>query len=157
MREFTEGWHDILVSTSVIEVGVDVPNATVMLIEGADRFGLAQLHQFRGRVGRSDQQSYCFLCATDDGAGYRRLEALTATDDGFALAEEDMKLRGPGEFFGLKQSGMPDLTMAALADVDLIRKARATARTIMRSDPYLKKFPVLRQYVDQLGALVHHE
>ena len=157
MREFKEGWHDILVSTSVIEVGVDVPNATVMLIEGADRFGLAQLHQFRGRVGRSERQSYCFLCATDDGVSYRRLEALTTTDDGFMLAETDMKLRGPGEFFGLKQSGIPDLTMAALADVGLIKKARATARVIMRSDPLLKKYPALREYVDQLRSFVHGE
>ncbi len=157
MREFKDGWHNILVSTSVIEVGVDIPNATVMLVEGADRFGLAQLHQFRGRVGRSDQQSYCFLCATDDGLGYRRLLALTKSNDGFVLAEEDMKLRGPGEFFGLKQSGMPDLTMAALADVDLIKKARATARAIMRSDPYLKKFPLLAQQVRSLRHFTHFE
>lgn len=157
MREFRDGWQDILVATAVIEVGVDVPNATIMLIEGADRFGLAQLHQFRGRVGRSDLQSYCFLVPTEDGASRRRLAVLEKTNDGFALAEQDLKTRGPGEFFGLKQSGLPDLTMAALADVDLIKKARLAARTIMKTDPTLARFPALKKQVELFGTLSHFE
>jgi ATP-dependent DNA helicase RecG len=157
MREFKDGWHDILVSTSVIEVGVDVPNASVMVIEGADRFGLAQLHQFRGRVGRAEHQSYCFLFASDEGAGRTRLQTLAKTDDGFKLAEADMKFRGPGEFFGLKQSGMSDLTMAALADGELIKKARLCARTIMKSDPDLKHHPLLREQLDAFRSLAHSE
>ncbi len=157
MQEFKEGWHDILVSTSVIEVGVDVPNATIMLVEGADRFGLAQLHQFRGRVGRAEHQSYCFLIPTDEGAGAKRLAALEKTDDGFALAEADMSIRGPGEFFGIKQSGMPDLTMAALANVDLIKKARVAARALMKSDPDLKRYPLLKAQLDSFRKLSHFE
>lgn len=157
MREFKQGWFDMLVSTSVIEVGVDVPNATVMLIEGAERFGLAQLHQFRGRVGRAEHQSVCYLVPTEDGNASARLKALVNTDDGFKLAEADMKLRGPGEFFGLKQSGMPDLTMAALADVELIKKARLAARLIMRVDPTLQKTPLLREQLAHARTLVHAE
>ena len=157
MREFKQGWHDILVSTSVIEVGVDVPNATVMLIEGAERFGLAQLHQFRGRVGRAEHESVCYLVPTEEGTASSRLRALVGTDDGFKLAEADMKIRGPGEFFGLKQSGMPDLTMAALADVELIKKARLAARLIMRSDPTLSRTPLLRDQLAHARTLVHAE
>jgi ATP-dependent DNA helicase RecG len=157
MNEFKEGWADILVSTSVVEVGVDVPNATIMLIEGADRFGLAQLHQFRGRVGRGEHKSYCFLMPTDDGAARARLAALEKSDDGFALAETDMKLRGPGEFFGIKQSGIPDLTMTALANVDLIKKARTAARAILKSDPDLKRYPLLRDQLDSFRKLSHFE
>jgi ATP-dependent DNA helicase RecG len=157
MREFKEGWHDILISTSVVEVGVDVPNASVMVIEGADRFGLAQLHQFRGRVGRAEHQSYCFLLATDDGIASRRLDALAKTNDGFKLAETDMKLRGPGEFFGLKQSGMSDLTMTALADVELIKKARLAARAITKTDPDLKRYPLLKEQLESFRSLTHSE
>jgi ATP-dependent DNA helicase RecG len=146
-----------LVSTSVIEVGVDVPNATVMVIEGADRFGLAQLHQFRGRIGRGSDQSFCFLAASDDSMAKRRLETLAKTDDGFALAEADLKFRGPGEFFGIRQSGMSDIAMTALADPELVKKARLAARTIMKADPTLKKHPLLRELVDQFGRLVHSE
>jgi len=157
MREFKQGWHDILVSTSVVEVGVDVPNATVMVVEGADRFGLAQLHQFRGRIGRGSDQSYCFLSASDDSMAKRRLETLAKTDDGFALAEADLKFRGPGEFFGIRQSGISDIAMTALADPELVKKARLAARTIMKTDPTLKKYPLLRELVDQFGRLVHSE
>lgn len=157
MHEFKEGWHDVLVATSVIEVGVDVPNATIMLIEGADRFGLAQLHQFRGRVGRAHHQSYCFLSSTDDSVGNRRLQAMTKTDDGFLLAEQDMKIRGPGEFFGIKQSGLPDLTMEALANVDLIKKARAAAQSIMEIDPSLERHPVIASQVKDVQMFSHFE
>jgi ATP-dependent DNA helicase RecG len=157
MHEFKEGFHDILVSTSVIEVGVDIPNASIMVVEGADRFGLAQLHQFRGRVGRAEHQSYCFLFPTDDTLGNRRLQAMTKTDDGFLLAEQDMKIRGPGEFFGIKQSGLPDLTMAALANVDLIKKARTAARAIMKLDPDLKRNPLLAQQLESMLPFTHLE
>lgn len=157
MHEFKEGWYDILVSTSVIEVGVDIPNATIMVIEGADRFGLAQLHQFRGRVGRGEHQSYCFLIPSDEGAAKARLAVLEKTDDGFMLAEADMKLRGPGEFFGIKQSGLPDLTMTALANVDLIKKARTAARVIMKKDPDLKKYPLLKDLLESFRKLSHFE
>lgn len=157
MHEFKEGWHDVLVATSVIEVGVDIPNAAIMVIEGADRFGLAQLHQFRGRVGRGEHQSYCFLFPTDDAGAKARLVALERSDDGFVLAEADMRLRGPGEFFGLKQSGLPDLTMAALANVDLIKKARTAARVLMKNDPDLKQYPILRAQLDEFRRLSHFE
>lgn len=157
MREFKDGWHDILVSTSVIEVGIDIPNATIMMIEGADRFGLAQLHQFRGRVGRGEYQSYCFLCATDDSAEQRRLTVLAKTEDGFELAEADLKLRGPGEFFGMKQSGVSDLAMAALADPLLIRNARLLARRIMKSDVALQQYPILKQCLENFASLAHSE
>lgn len=157
MREFKDGWHDILVATSVIEVGVDVPNATIMLIEGADRFGLAQLHQFRGRVGRGAHQSYCFLVPSDDGAARQRLAVLAKTDDGFALAEHDMRFRGPGEFFGIKQSGLPDLTMAALANVELIQQSRVAARALMKTDPELRRTPLLRDQLEAFRKLSHFE
>jgi ATP-dependent DNA helicase RecG len=156
MEEFRQGWHDILVSTSVIEVGVDIPNATIMLIEGAELFGLAQLHQLRGRVGRGEHSSVCFL-ASSDGSTTKRLQLLCATDDGFILAEEDLKLRGPGEFFGLKQSGASDVMLAALANPELIAQARKAARAIIAKDPTLKKFPELERQVQQLSLLTHRE
>lgn len=156
MREFKEGWHDILVSTTVVEVGVDVPNASIMLVEGADRFGLAQLHQLRGRVGRSGHASYCFL-ASSDGGSTARLRTLEKTDDGFKLAEADLKLRGPGQFFGVRQSGMSDLAMAALADPETVKKARLAARTVMKADPELKRHPLLREQLDAFRNLVHSE
>jgi ATP-dependent DNA helicase RecG len=113
------------VATPVIEVGIDVPNATVMLVESADRFGLSQLHQFRGRVGRGKEQSYCMLLAENPSQiGRQRLDIIENSQDGFKLAEEDLKLRGPGEFFGTRQSGIPDLKMAKISDVHLLETAR---------------------------------
>lgn len=138
MERFREGGLDILVSTPVIEVGIDVPNASVMLVEGADRFGLAQLHQFRGRVGRGAHESYCVLVAdapSEDAIA--RLEAMERLVDGFQLAEVDLELRGPGEFFGTRQSGLPDLRMARLTDHDLLLKARAEAVALLEHDPEL--------------------
>ena len=140
MRSFYEGDLQILVSTSVIEVGVDVPNSTVMLIDGANRFGLAQLHQFRGRVGRGQHQSYCILVADSDTPdAEERLGALTQTNDGFALAEKDLEIRGPGEFFGRRQSGLPELRLASLLDMKMLQIAQAEAQTIAREDPDLDK------------------
>lgn len=158
MEKFSQGEYDILVSTSVIEVGVDIPNASVMAIENADRFGLAQLHQFRGRVGRSEHQSYCILFCSEGGhSSNARLNAMVKTDDGFLLAEKDMAIRGPGEFMGDKQSGVPDLVMTSLANVELIKKARAEARAILKSDPSLYKFPALKQRLDSFQRMNHFE
>ncbi len=138
MRNFKDGRLDILVSTSVVEVGIDVPNATVMLVEAADRFGLSQLHQFRGRVGRGENQSYCILLSENPSEyGQERLRAIEELTDGFALAEKDLELRGPGEFFGTRQSGLPDLKMARLSDTHLLEIARREAHLIFEKDPGL--------------------
>ncbi len=158
MDDFREGRSDILVSTSVIEVGIDIPNASLMVVEGADRFGLAQLHQFRGRVGRGEHRSYCFLVpSTQEKEVHERLRALADCDDGFTLAEKDLQLRGPGEFFGTKQSGIPDLLMASLTDIELIRTARLEARVLLQSDPILAGFPLLKQRLEQLKHIAHFE
>jgi len=140
MHRFRAGKIDILVSTPVIEVGIDVPNATVMMIESADRFGLSQLHQFRGRVGRGPEQSYCMLMSEHPSEISReRLDIIEKVQDGFALAEEDLRLRGPGEFFGTRQSGLPDLRMAKLSDVTILELARNEAIKLFAEDPGLKK------------------
>jgi ATP-dependent DNA helicase RecG len=158
MTRFKEGFTDILVSTSVIEVGVDIPNATVMMIENADHFGLAQLHQFRGRIGRSEHQSTCLLFTSGaEKTSNQRLKALVATDDGFLLAEKDMAIRGPGEFFGTGQSGLPDLAMTALANVELIKKSRAEARLILKNDPGLNTHPELKEQLQRFQSLIHFE
>jgi ATP-dependent DNA helicase RecG len=139
MEAFRSGLLDILVSTPVVEVGIDVPNATVMLVEAADRFGLSQLHQFRGRVGRGSAQSYCLLVAENPSAiGRERLSAIEKIYDGFALAEKDLEMRGPGDFFGTKQSGLPELRMAKLSDTKLLEIARNEAIGIFKNDPELK-------------------
>jgi len=140
MRAFRDGDLDILVSTAVVEVGIDVPNATVMLVECADRFGLSQLHQFRGRVGRSEHQSYCILLSENPSEeAQERLSLMETIYDGFRLAEEDLRLRGPGEYFGTRQTGMPDLKVARLSDVDLIERARAEAARLLEADPSLAR------------------
>jgi len=138
MRQFRDAELDILVSTAVVEVGIDVANATVMLIEGADRFGLSQLHQFRGRVGRGEHKSYCILLSDDPSeVAKERLAALEQIDDGFKLAEVDLELRGPGDFFGTRQSGLPDLRMARLSDRELLTVAREEASGLIEQDPEL--------------------
>ena len=140
MRSFRDGGFDILVATPVVEVGVDVPNATVMLVEGADRFGLAQLHQFRGRVRRSSRQAYCLLLSENPSEeAQERLRILETTHDGFKLAEEDLRIRGPGEYFGTRQSGLPDLKVARLTDVALIEQARTEAIRLLDGDPELSR------------------
>jgi len=139
MREFKDGVLDILVSTTVIEVGIDVPNASVMLIEHAERFGLSQLHQLRGRVGRGPWKSYCILLAgSTSEEGRRRIEAITSTNDGFRIAEVDLELRGPGDFFGTRQSGLPEFRVAdLLRDGAMLEEARREAFALVQADPKL--------------------
>jgi len=156
MTSFREGETNVLVSTSVIEVGIDVPNATVMLIEGADRFGLAQLHQFRGRVGRGGHQSYCLLLSDTASpqdprtkTTWERLKAIEETQDGFVLAEKDLELRGPGDFIGIRQSGLPDLRLARLSDVRVLERARAEAQALFETDPTLG-WPEHRALAEQI-------
>jgi len=158
MKNFKAGKTDILVSTSVVEVGIDVPNATVMMIEGADRFGLAQLHQFRGRVGRSTHQSYCFLF-TDSRAKktHQRLKALIKYSDGFSLSKKDLQIRGPGDLTGKRQWGIPDLAMATLNDIELVQKARVEAQGLIEKDPDFKKYPLLRDKLKKFKQKVHLE
>jgi ATP-dependent DNA helicase RecG len=140
MRRFRDHELDILVATSVIEVGIDVPNATVMVVEDADRFGLSQLHQFRGRVGRGKHQSYCYVLSAEAGMlAQERLGVFQEISDGFRLAEEDLRLRGPGDFIGVRQSGMPELRIADLNDTPLINLSRTIAAKLWEGDPYLRK------------------
>ncbi|MEA3322985.1 MAG: ATP-dependent DNA helicase RecG, partial [Patescibacteria group bacterium] len=155
MTDFKDGHVDILVSTSVVEVGVDVPNATVMIIENAERFGLSQLHQFRGRIGRDKYQSYCFLFS--DHANSQRLRSMEKYSDGFKLAEIDLKLRGPGEFLGAQQSGIPDGAMKNISNTKLVTLARTHAKDVLVSDPLFKKHPQLKKEVTQLYKNVHME
>jgi ATP-dependent DNA helicase RecG len=158
MEKFKNKKYGILVSTSVIEVGVDIQNATIMMIENSERFGLAQLHQFRGRVGRGEHQSYCLLFTSSaDKNINQRLKALVECDDGFELAEKDMTIRGPGEFFGVKQSGLPDLAMASLANIELIKKARLEARLLLKENPNLDNHPLLKEKLDSFQRLTHFE
>ncbi len=141
MSEFRKGKTNVLVSTVVVEVGVDVPNATIMVIEGADRFGLAQLHQLRGRIGRGEAKSFCFLFAeTDSEIAQSRLEVITRSNDGFEIAEHDLRLRGPGEMFSTRQHGLPDLKIANIVDdFDLLVMARKNAFELVSQDPMLTK------------------
>jgi ATP-dependent DNA helicase RecG len=152
MTSFKNGDIHILVSTTVIEVGVDVPNAAMMLIVHAERFGLAQLHQLRGRVGRGSDQSYCFLLVYPPVGeeAKRRLDIMVKTTDGFRIAEEDLDIRGPGEFFGTRQSGMPDLRVANIVrDARLLELARKEAFSMVDRDPQLEKAPVLKKTVER--------
>ena len=164
MEAFRSGEADVLISTTVIEVGVDVPNATVMLVENAERFGLAQLHQLRGRIGRGAHRSYCVLfdeSGPDNMDAEARLAAMVRTTDGFELADEDLRLRGEGTLFDVKQSGLPDLKLAQLAhDTDLVRLAREDAFALIEQDPELQGHPALRKemerrFADSIDWLFH--
>jgi len=158
MGKFKDGEIDVLVSTSVVEVGVDVPNASIMVIEGAQHFGLAQLYQFRGRVGRGEHQSFCFLFTDSHSeTTHNRLQALVEAKNGFELAERDLELRGPGQFLGDKQTGLPDLAMHALNDIKLVKSARDSAKEILEKDPELKNHPALKAKLDGLSEKVHLE
>ena len=154
MRAFAARKYDILVATTVIEVGVDVPNANLMVVEDADRFGLSQLHQLRGRVGRGTRQSYCIFFGADKGdAARERLKILCKTGDGFEIARADLAQRGPGDFFGRRQHGLPALHVADLAaDLALMQDAREEAEAILQHDPALGGYPVLRARVERMFA-----
>lgn len=146
LNKFKQGDLDILVATQVVEVGIDIPNATIMIIEDAQRFGLAQLHQLRGRVGRSHKQSYCFLFAeTNTEKSEKRLKAMENYNSGFKLAEIDLELRGPGEIYGTKQSGWPELKIASFSDQKLIETTRKAAKSII---PELKEYPLLKEKIE---------
>ena len=159
MSDFKNNTIKILVSTSVVEVGVDIPNATVMMIEGAERFGLAQLHQFRGRVGRGEYQSYCYLFTdSDTSKTISRLNALVNNYDGFTLAERDLKFRGGGNIYGTSQSGFANqFVMHALQNIELLKKAQTAAQTILDNDISLKQFPKLKKKMDAIVAATHME
>ncbi len=158
MDAFRRGKTDILVSTSVVEVGIDVPNATVMMIEGADRFGLAQLHQLRGRVGRGNHQSYCFLLPESfSEKTKKRLNAILKSHNGFELSEKDLELRGPGDFLGSRQWGVPDAIMGSLGDLELVQSARNAAKSILEKDTSLKKHPLLKSKSIELRKRMHLE
>ena len=156
MADFSAGHTQILVSTTVVEVGVDVPNATIMLIENAERYGLSQLHQLRGRVGRGREKSTCILVSdAQNDQALRRLHVFTSTQSGFVIADEDLRLRGPGDFFGHKQHGLPALRIAQLGeDTDLLRLAQLEAGRLVREDADLSmpEHRTLRAQVRQLFA-----
>ncbi len=158
MKNFSGHKIDILVSTSVIEVGVDIPNAVIMMIEDADKFGLAQLYQFRGRVGRGEHQSFCFLL-TESGSKstHQRLRSLIEAKNGFELAEKDLAIRGPGEFLGEEQTGVPDLAMKAVRNPELVKSSRQAAEEILKDDPELKKYPLLQTRLETFQKDVHLE
>ena len=157
MESFRSGKVDILVATAVIEVGVDVPNASVMVIDGADRFGLSQMHQFRGRVGRGDHQSYCILITESPSQdAIHRMEILHRVSDGFALAEEDMKIRGTGDYLGTRQSGQAIFQVANMSDLDILSLARIEAQKVVEIDPELTSIEnanIRQKYALQLEEL----
>ncbi len=158
LDEFAGARLDVIVTTPVVEVGVDVPNATIMVIEGAERFGLAQLHQLRGRVGRSRKPSRCFLVTDSINPEVRdRLAFVARTNDGFALAEEDLRRRGPGDLYGLRQSGLPEFKLATLADLTLMRQARDVANRLLADDPLLRTHPLLARRVTAAERTIHRE
>ncbi|MBU4466477.1 hypothetical protein KKF47_00195 [Patescibacteria group bacterium] len=158
MKGFLDKEYDILVCTSVVEVGIDVPNATIMMIEGSDRFGLAQLYQFRGRVGRGAHQSFCFLFTDSESQStQKRLEFLQSAKNGFELAEKDLELRGPGQFLGKVQTGIPDIAMDSLKDIKLVKAAKSSAEELLSNDPKFSKHPLLAKRFKEFQERVHME
>lgn len=159
MQDFLEQKTKILVSTPVIEVGIDVPNATVIMIESAERFGLAQLHQFRGRVGRGEYQSYCFLLTESNSTEtIKRMHALVKSNNGFELAERDLEFRGPGEVYGIKQSGhIDELRVAKLTDYVIMKKSKMAVEAVLKTDASLKKFPLVKKKLEEFERTVHLE
>jgi ATP-dependent DNA helicase RecG len=158
MQQFADHTIDILVATSVVEVGVNVPNATNIIIEGAERFGLAQLHQLRGRVIRGTHQAYCFLVSESKSEKTReRLTALTNAKNGFELAEYDLAFRGSGSLYGMRQSGLTDLGMEAIKNIKLVEAARTEARALVESDPTLINYPLIEAKVSLLHERLHME
>ena len=153
MQDFIDKKYDILVTTTVIEVGVDVPNANIMLIESAERFGLAQLHQLRGRVGRGSEQAYCYLMQSDSKAPGRRLRAIEGTNNGFKLSELDLEIRGPGAIYGTFQHGALDLSIASLTDTELIYRARTSAQEFIKRDEKLVQYKHLSDRINKLSAI----
>ena len=153
MSQFSRGGIDILVSTTVVEVGVDVPNATIIMIENADRFGLSQLHQLRGRVGRSSHQSYCYLVMSDSSKPSQRLRAIEKSNDGFYLAEVDLQLRGPGEIYGRSQHGALNLQIATLADTKMIARAQQAAKSFVETGEDLLQYKQLASQVKEYQRL----
>ena len=158
MEQFASGEIDILVATSVVEVGVNVPNATMIVIEGAERFGLAQLHQLRGRVIRSNHQAYCFIFSDSKSKpSIERLKAIRTAKNGFELAEFDLTLRGSGELYGKKQWGLTDLGMEAIKNVKMVEAARSEAQMLIEKDPELKKAPELARVIKIKSETFHFE
>jgi ATP-dependent DNA helicase RecG len=158
MQKFAEHKIDILVATSVVEVGVNVPNATMIMIEGAERFGLSQLHQLRGRVVRSNHQAYCYVAPETRGEKtMERLKALTKAKNGFELAEKDLEQRGPGELTGRSQWGISDVGMEALKNLKLVEAARTQAQALVKTDETLKKYPHLKEVLAARAATMHFE
>ena len=152
MQKFVSGEAQILLATTVIEVGVNVPNASVMVIESAERFGLSQLHQLRGRVGRGKHQSYCILISDNQNEETKqRLKVMTKTGDGFKIAEEDLRLRGPGDFFGERQHGLPGLKIADIGcDTQLLKEAQQAAQDLLERDPELTAYPATAERIAEL-------
>ena len=152
MKNFKEGNIDLLVSTTVIEVGVDVPNANIMVIENAERFGLSQLHQLRGRVGRGSEKAYCILiCDNDNETTKERMNIMTKTNDGFVISKKDLELRGCGQFFGTRQHGLPELKVANLfTDLEILKKAQSLCQKVIKEDPDLSKNKMLKERIKSI-------
>ena len=159
MQSFKNGEIDVLVATSVVEVGVDIPNASIMMIEGSDRFGLSQLHQFRGRVGRGKHQSYCFLFTDSKNPDTQfRLNSFANTTDGFEIADLDLQLRGPGNIYSTIQSGhLEYLKLASISDTELASKAKNAALSILKSDPSLSQYTELNHEISKQSISLHFE
>ena len=158
MKEFVAGTTHIMVATSVVEVGVNVPNATIIIIEGAERFGLAQLHQLRGRVLRSTDQAYCYIFSESKSKQSQdRLKALKTAQNGFELAELDLGLRGAGELYGRRQWGLSDVGMEAIRNIKMVEAARSEAQKMILEDPHLVKHPLLKEIVHRKKDVLHFE